>query len=310
MELRQLTYFLAAAQTQNFRKAAVLCMVTQPALSRQIAALEQELGMTLFKREKQHVFLTPAGQAFATYARQATDLLQAGEHELLRWREGQSGVIHIGCNPSLAAVLLPPLLAAFRKQYPAIQLIVNVAHSDEVMALVEQGKADLGFIYDPASISEIVAIKELFRQPLCLLAHSGHMLARLAPAALTLERILEEPLILLDKTARLRKVLDRLFLQRGLTVQPAIEIASDVALKELVRCGAGVTLVPPALFWRSPWGADSDHNDCVLLPIADVTETFIFALLYRRIGQLSIPARQFVNMVMQMSDVASGELDA
>ena len=65
MELRQLSYFLAAAQTQNFRKAADLCLVTQPALSRQIAALEQELGTLLFMREKQHVRLTPRHQSAA-----------------------------------------------------------------------------------------------------------------------------------------------------------------------------------------------------------------------------------------------------
>ena len=61
MEFRQLTYFLAAAHTQNFRKAAELCLVTQPALSRQIAALEKELGTTLFKRVQQRVEITPAG---------------------------------------------------------------------------------------------------------------------------------------------------------------------------------------------------------------------------------------------------------
>lgn len=310
MELRQLSYFLAAAQTQNFRKAADLCLVTQPALSRQIAALEQELGILLFMREKQHVRLTPAGQAFAVYARQATDLLQQGEHELLRWQEGQSGVVHIGCNPSLAAALLPPLLTAFREHYPAIQLIVNVAHSDEVMGLLEQGEVDLGLTYDPAVRSEIVVTKELFRQPLRLMVPRQHALTKLAPADLTLARIVEEPLILLDKAARLRKVLDRLFLQRGLTVRPAIEIASDVALKELVQRGAGVTLIPPALLWRSQPFYASDADDTIaLLPIADVTETFIFALLYRRIGQLSMPARHFINMVVQMSNKTVKEAD-
>src|SRR5258708_32225435 len=64
MEFHQLEYFLAAAHTQNFRQAAELCLITQPALSRQIAALEKELGMLLFQRSKQHVVLTPAGQLF------------------------------------------------------------------------------------------------------------------------------------------------------------------------------------------------------------------------------------------------------
>ena len=73
MEFYQLTYFLAAAQTQNFRKAAELCIVAQSALSRQIAALEEELEVELFKRNKKRVTLTPAGQEFALYVRNAMD---------------------------------------------------------------------------------------------------------------------------------------------------------------------------------------------------------------------------------------------
>jgi DNA-binding transcriptional LysR family regulator len=76
MEFRQLTYFLAAAQTQHFRKASEICLVAQPALSHQIASLEAELGVALFKRVKQRVVLTPTGQEFAAYARGALELLQ------------------------------------------------------------------------------------------------------------------------------------------------------------------------------------------------------------------------------------------
>ena len=294
MEIRQLTYFLAAAQTQNFRKAADLSFVTQPALSRQIAALEKELGMELFKRAKQHVQLTPAGQAFVEYARNALETLQQGEQEMARWQQGVSGTVLIGCNYSLSAVFLPPLLASFRKQYPAIRLKVCVRPSEEVITLVERGEVDLGFIYNPTIRSDVVVIKELFRQPLHLLVPLDHPLAQIAPHARTLERIIAEPLVLLGKDAQLRQVLERLFLQRGLLVQPVIEIDSIEGLKELVKQNCGVTLLPPSLLWSSPL-ADS----LTLLPIADVTEMFIFALVYRRIGPLAIPARQLMNTVIE-----------
>jgi DNA-binding transcriptional LysR family regulator len=299
MEMRQLTYFLAAAHTQNFRKAAELCLITQPALSRQIAALEKELGITLFKRIKQHVELTPAGQTFVEYAQSALDILQQGEQELVRWQQGLSGTVVLGCNHSLAAAFLPTQLAAFRKRYPNICLKVKVHPSDEVIRLVEQGAVDLGFIYDPAVRSEMVVVKELFRQPLHLLVSTQHPLTRVDPQARTLERILAEPLLLLGQTARLRKVLDRIFLQRGLTVHPVIETDSVEGLKELVKQGCGVTLMPPALLWI-PQGS----NGLALLPIADVTETFIFALVYRRAGALTVPARQFINTISDFFRVA------
>jgi DNA-binding transcriptional LysR family regulator len=295
MEMRQLTYFLAAAHTQNFRKAAELCLVTQPALSRQIAALEKELGMILFKRIKQHVELTPAGQTFVGYAQNALDVLQKGEQELARWQEGLSGTVILGCNHSLAAAFLPAQLTAFRQRYPNIHLKVKVHTSDEVIRLVEQGAVELGFIYDPAVRSEMVVVKELFRQPLHLLAPAGHPLTSLDTHVRTLERILAEPLLLLGETARLRKVLERIFLQRGLTVQPVIETDSVECLKELVKQGCGVTLAPPALLW-----VPQTSNGLALLPIADVTETFIFALVYRRTGALTVPARQFINTLSDL----------
>jgi DNA-binding transcriptional LysR family regulator len=294
MELRQLTYFLAAAHTQNFRKAAELCLVTQPALSRQIAALEKELGITLFRRVKQRVELTPAGQAFVEYAKDALEVLQRGEQELARWQEGSGGIVLIGCNRSLSMTFLPSLLAAFHRRYPDIHLKVRVQSSDEVIALVEQGAVDLGFIYDPAVRSEVVVMKELFRQPLHLLVPSQHPLAQVDTQERTLERILAEPFLLLGEPARLRKVLERMFLQRGLSVKPVIEIDSVEGLKELVKLGCGVTLMPPTLLWP-PQMSDG----LLLLPVADVTETFISALVYRRVGSLSMPARQLINSIVE-----------
>src|SRR5258708_33902220 len=89
MEIRQLTYFLAAAQTENFRKAADLCLVAQPALSRQIATLETELGVELFKRANQRVSLTEAGREFSTYAQQALARLQEGQQAMAQILAGQ-----------------------------------------------------------------------------------------------------------------------------------------------------------------------------------------------------------------------------
>ena len=98
----------------------------------------------------------------------------------------------------------------------------------------------------------------------------------------------------MGKGARLRKVLERVFLQRGISVKPVVEIESIEGMKELVKQGCGVTLVPPALLWTP---AISDG--LALLPIADVTETFIFALVYHRTGSLTVPARQFMNTVIE-----------
>ena len=295
MEFHQLTYFLAAAQTQNFRKAADLCIVAQSALSRQIAALEKELEVELFTRQKKRVTLTPAGQEFALYVRNAMEQLQEGQQFIAELGTGQRGTIRIGCIESLATAFLPALFASFHQHYPHIQLKVRVNHTDELITSVEQGEVEFGLILDPRLQSELLIIKELFRQPLHLLVSAHHPLAqRQDQAGITLRQIMTEPFLLLDETSRMGQITRRIFTQRGVPLHPLVEIESVEGLKEMVRQGVGVTLTLPALIRPSQIG-----NDLVLLPIADLEEEFIFALVYRRVGSISRAAREFINTIAQ-----------
>ncbi len=296
MEFYQLTYFLAAAQTQNFRKAAELCLVAQSALSRQIAALEDELEVALFARHKKRVTLTQAGQEFARYVRNAMEQLQEGQQFLAELRAGQRGTILIGCIESLATALLPSLFASFHQHYPHIRLKVRVNHTDELITLVEQGEVELGLILDPKQQSELLIVKELFRQPLHLLVSSQHPLVQSKIPAVTLEQIITEPLLVLDETSRMGQITKRIFVQRGLPVRPLVEIESVEGLKEMVRQGIGVTLTLPALIRPYQIG-----HDLVLLPITGLTEEFIFALVYRRVGSISRAAREFISTISQQS---------
>lgn len=294
MEFYQLTYFLAAAQTQNFRKAAELCLVAQSALSRQIAALEKELEVELFTRRKKRVTLTPAGQEFSHYVRNAMEQLQDGQQFLAELRAGERGTILIGCIESLATAFLPVFFAAFHQKYPHIRLKVRVNHTDELITLVEQGEVELGLILDPKQQSELLIVKELFRQPLHLLVSAQHPLAQSKVPAVTLEQIIAEPLLVLDETSRMVQITKRIFAQRGLPVHPLVEIESVEGLKEMVKQGIGVTLTLPALIRPYQVG-----HDLALLPITGLTEEFIFALVYRRTGPISRAAREFISAISQ-----------
>ncbi len=296
MEFHQLTYFLAAAQTQNFRKAAEICLVAQSALSRQIAALEEELGVTLFTRNKKRVTLTPEGREFARYVRTALEQLQEGQQWIAELQAGQRGTIHIGCIESLTTAFLPAFFAAFHQRYPHVRLKVRVNHTDEIIAMVEQGEIELGLILDPQLQSELLIVKELFRQPLHLLVSTQHPLAQAKVTATTLDRVATEPLLLLDETSRMGQITRRIFARRGLPLHPLVEIESVEGLKEMVKQGLGVTLTLPALIRPSQVG-----SDLVLLPITDLPEEFIFALVYRRVGSISRAAREFINTVARQS---------
>ena len=301
MEFYQLTYFLAAAQTQNFRRAAELCLVAQSALSRQIAALEEELDVALFTRNKKRVTLTPAGQEFALYARNAMDQLQEGQQFIAELQVGQRGTVRIGCIESLATAFLPALFASFHQQYPHIRLKVCVNHTDELTTFVEQGEVELGLILNPRLQSELLMVKELFRQPLHLLVSAQHPLAQ-RKVPVTLEQITTEPFLLLDESSRMGQITKRIFTQRGLPLHPLVEIESVEGLKEMVKQGVGVTLTLPALIRPSQIG-----SDLALLPITDLDEEIIFALVYRRIGSISRAARELINTIVRQAGASSAQ---
>ncbi|GCF11327.1 LysR family transcriptional regulator [Dictyobacter arantiisoli] len=295
MELRQLTYFLTAAQTQNFRKAADICLVAQPALSRQIAALEAELGVPLFRRVKQRVVLTSEGQEFATYVRGALDQLQQGQQAMARHQDGEHGTIYIGSIEPLTTAFLPTIFPIFHQRYPHIHLKVRVGRTDELLTLIEHGELDLGLIFNPSTRPEVLAVQELFRQPLQVMVAANHPLAQSGTTSVTLSQVLKEPLFLLGENSRLRRAVDRAILAQGLSVQPIVEIESLAGLKELVRQGRGITFMLPALL-----SSDEIEREIRLLPVADITEEFVFALVYHRFRHISQPARLFINSTMDM----------
>ena len=292
MELRQLTYFLTAVQTLSFRKAAELCFVAQPALSRQIAALEKELGVSLFTRAKQRITVTSAGNEFAIYARNALEQLQQGQQAMVNMQEGVEGTITLGCVEPLATSFLPVIFQSFHQRYPRVRFDVRVLRTDDVMTLIEHEEVDVGLIFDPTIQPEVLVFKELFRQSLHVLMPAQHPLAQKQQASLALEQILTEPLLLLRQTVRIRRIIDRILMQRGIVVQPIVEIDSMEGLKELVKQGSGITLMLPALL-----GSNQGRDEVAVAPLADVPEQFIFALVYRRFGSISRPARQFINVV-------------
>jgi DNA-binding transcriptional LysR family regulator len=301
MDLNQLTYFLAAAQTQNFRQAAERCFVAQSALSRQIAALEDELEVSLFTRKKQRVALTPAGEEFARYVQKAMDELQEGRQWLVGLQAGQRGVIRIGCIESLASALLPALFARYHSAFPQVGMKVVVRHTDELLMLVERGEVELGLVLDPRQHSELLVVKEFFRQPLHLLVPAQHALAQEPAAGVTLEEIAGLPLLLLDETSRMGQITQEVFARRGYQVRALVEIESVEGLKEMVRQGMGVTVTLPALVRPS-----QIPNELALVPITDLPEEYSFALVYSRVGSISSAARAFINMVSHGMVSAAG----
>ncbi|TMD27528.1 MAG: LysR family transcriptional regulator [Chloroflexi bacterium] len=295
MEIPKLSYFLAAAQTLNFRRAAELCSVAQPVLSRQIAALEAELGVALFNRINKRVYLTEAGQEFAVYARQALEALQQGQQAMAELHQGERGLVHIGCIEGFGTERLPRIFAHFQQRYPHIRLQVSIRGTDELLQLVEQQHLDfavVGMTFDRGKPPATLVVRDIFRDQLHILVAPHHPLAQHHESSLLLEQVAGEPLVLLREGFGARRVIERVFAQRNLPVQPVAEADMLEGVIAFVKLGVGVTFVPPTMI-RS-----SQRTELIALSVADLKEEFVFALVQRRFGVLSAAANVMMKTLL------------
>src|SRR5690625_4752863 len=146
MELQQLRYVLAVAETGSFTRAAQQCFVVQSALSHQIATLERELGLKLFARSSRRVELTAAGQAFLPSARQTLDSADRAVAEAAAAVGEVRGRLTIGVIPTVTAIDLPSVLRDFHREHPRVKVSLRAGRSDELVEGVRAGNVDVALL--------------------------------------------------------------------------------------------------------------------------------------------------------------------
>lgn len=197
MELRVLRYFLTVAKEQNFTKAAEQLHITQPTLSRQLAALEDELGTTLFHRGSRNLTLTEDGLLLKRRALEILDLEDKIIDEI-KGTEGElEGVITVGCGEFAAVEILAQIIGKFRKNYPRVQIVIHTGTADTIREMLNKGLVDIGLFLEPVNTENLEYIR---------LADSDHWIVGMRPddplaqkEYITKEDLLELPLILPER---------------------------------------------------------------------------------------------------------------
>lgn len=178
MELQQMRYVVAVAETGGFTRAAERCHVVQSALSHQIARLEKELGARLFDRTSRSVRLTTAGEAFVPVARQALEAAERARAEVAAAAGEVRGRLAVGAISTVAAVDLARELGAFRTRCPQVRISLQMEMSDALLEKVRQGVLDVAFVgLVPGARTVGVREKELARGELVAVVPPGHPLA-------------------------------------------------------------------------------------------------------------------------------------
>lgn len=249
MELHQLRYFLAIAETGSFTAAASRCHVAQPSLSVQVAKLEGELGGPLFERGRKGAKLTSRGELFRPRAAEALRQLEAAMTEAQELAGLQRGSVSLGCMPTTGAYLLPPLIKAFDKAHPGVRLDLREDSSPELGRLLRDNEVDLAIV-DEAGLGPGLASELLFQEPLLLAVPPKHPLAK--RQRLTLSALKDEPLILMKSGHGFRHIVLDALAKAG--VEPKVVHESDEieTVQALVEAGLGCALVPAMV--RKPKG--------------------------------------------------------
>ena len=244
MELRHLRYFIAVAESENVSRAALKLHVSQPALSRQIRDLEEELGFVLLARGAKSVRLTAAGKTFQV---EAQAVLQRVEEALKAARAvatGGRGELHVGYAPSLTTRILPPALRAFQAGLPNVRVLLYDLSTEEMLGRLRDGALQIAFLIRPSPARlRGLRFENLRRESLCLAVAPGHRLARRRTVRLL--DFAREPLIAYSRKEypEYHEALAKFFATIKGKPQIAEEHDGITSLTAAVEAGGGVALV-------------------------------------------------------------------
>jgi DNA-binding transcriptional LysR family regulator len=247
MEVRQLQIFRTLAEELNFTRTAEKVHTVQSNVTAQIKALEEELGVPLFDRLGRRVTLTDAGRSFLPFADQALAAMEQGQRAVQSDAE-PSGPLRIGAPESVLTYRLPPVLRAFRRRFPQVELTFR-PYSDATLALkLEAGKFDMAIHMSDVPLASSIKSMRLRTERVFLLAESNHPLASRAtvkPADLA-----GQSLLLTEAGCGYREKLDKALALKNIRPGNVTEFSSVEAIKQCVAVGMGLGLLPAIVVAR------------------------------------------------------------
>ncbi|NOU92740.1 LysR family transcriptional regulator [Paenibacillus sp. LMG 31456] len=240
MEWYRVFYFTAKAGSLS--RAAEELFITQPAVTHSIKQLEAKLGGQLFIRTSKGVTLTTEGEVLFKYIEQAYHFISNGERKIAEMHQLIEGEIKIGAGDTLCRHYLLPHLQKFHEAYPSIKIQVTNRTTAETVALLKEGKIDLGIINLPlVQADNKVQVQESIQIEDCFVAGLKHK--HLSESPISLETLLQQPIILLEKGSSIRTYIDTFAESQGFTIKPEIELGSIDLLVDFARSGFGIAYV-------------------------------------------------------------------
>ena len=288
MELHQLYYFVAVAETEGFSRAAQRCNVAQPSLSQQIMKLERELEQKLFDRLGRTVTLTEAGQVLLPRARAILAEVQSIERRLSQEIDEGYGQLAVGFIPTIAPFLLPTVIKRFAENYPHAELSVYEDLTDALVNNLIEGRLDIGIMSLPIN-NKLIATEAICTEPLLVASSQHHNLIK--RASLKTKELEELPFIALSEVHCLGEQVQAFCYQEDVDLDIVCYTSQLATVHSCIALGLGVSLVPQIL------ATTDTSNQLKYHPVSDIIPRRKIVAASHGGRLQSFLARQFIELV-------------
>ena len=296
MDFDQLEIFLEVARLASFSRAAEKRFRTQPAISSQIRALEEEVGARLLDRSGGKVSVTAAGKLFFKYAEETLERRKIIVTEIAETERVPRGEIVVGANEGTCLHILPEVFAQFKRDYPSVAVSIKRADYGRILESILENAVDFGVVSLPVNDNRLQA-ELIHRDELVVITPPGHPLA--AKKSVTVAEVAAFPLVV-PKLGHTRDALDTLFYDRKLKPSFAMELDSSELLKRFVAADVGVGFIA-----RSNIEEDIRANALVAIALADAQIRRDLALVFRKDKSLSRAAKAFMEIAVKQRNFAA-----
>jgi len=286
MDVRHLEYFIEVARQRSFSKAAEILYVSQPSISIAIKELESELGVVLLYRNPKSVELTDHGEAILEQAQQIVSSFQNIAAQLENVSNLRSGKVHVGLPPITGVTVLAHFLGAFKKEYPNIEVNLYEYGSKKIEVAIRDGLLDVGVICVPAANNGIYEMMPLVRDPLRIIMHPEHRLAK--QTEINYDDLRNERLVLYSSDFGLHDTITERFRHAGFNPHVIFNTSQRELMTQTVAAGLGVAFLPSAIC------NGLDKKLVTSLPVADPELYLQLAIAWKKGRYLSHAARELL----------------
>lgn len=288
MDIANLQTFVTVAETGSFSHASDLLFLTQPAISKRVAALEEELGTPLFDRIGRKVSLTEAGRALLPRARSILLDVEDSRRAISNLSGQISGQLSIGTSHHIGLHRLPPVLGKFNQDYPEVELDIHFMDSEEACRAVEHGELELGIVTLPLSPPKHLRTHEIWPDPLSIVIGKSHPLAKYKQV--DLEVLSEHSAILPATGTYTREVLEQAIAHSDRSLKVGMATNYLETIKMMVSIGLGWSVLPDSML----------NKEIIQLTVTDIK-------LHRTLGIVWYEGRTLSNAAIAMYDLIRSE---